>query len=199
MIGRLTGIINIYGPDSIIIDVNGVGYLVYCPRSVLSQLQEGSISTISIETDIKQDSIKLYGFNTVEEKTWFNLLQSVQGVGAKAALNIIGANTISSIITAIITADKAAFQRIPGIGPKLAQRILLELADKLPKHLAENIGYSINHKQEANTASLEAISALANLGFNRTEATEAIKLVISSDPSTPLEELIRKGLKALIK
>jgi Holliday junction DNA helicase RuvA len=199
MIGRLTGIINIYGPDSIIIDVNGVGYLVYCPRSVLSQLQEGSISTISIETDIKQDSIKLYGFNTVEEKTWFNLLQSVQGVGAKAALNIIGANNISSIITAIITADKAAFQRIPGIGPKLAQRILLELADKLPKHLAENIGYSINHKQEANTASLEAISALANLGFNRTEATEAIKLVISSDPSTPLEELIRKGLKALIK
>lgn len=197
MIGKLKGIINICGLDSVIVDVNGVGYIVYCPKSVISQLQDGEAAELWIEMDVKQDAIQLYGFKSMEDKRWFNLLQSVQGVGAKVALNILGTYSVNALVSALISSDKMAFQKISGIGPKLAQRILLEMADKLPKHLASNSVYITSSVTENQSSSAEAISALANLGFSRTTAAEVISTICAKEPAISLEDLIRKGLKAL--
>lgn len=197
MIGRLKGSVFVTDLDSVILDVNGVGYVVQCPRGVISNLTNGEVAELWIETTVRQDAIQLYGFLQMEDKRWFNLLQSVQGVGAKVALNILSAHTSQDLVSALMSGNKLAFQKISGIGPKLAQRILLEMSDKLPKHMAEQSSITGRAQVASFSVSSEAISAFVNLGFNRVSATDIVKKISDQDPSISLEELIRKGLQLL--
>ena len=123
MIGKLKGIVDSYGEDNIILDVNGVGYLVHCSARTLAALPApGEAATLSIETYVREDQIKLFGFASDAEREWFRLLQTVQGVGAKVALAVLGTLKPSELATAIATRDKAMVARTPGVGPKVAAR-----------------------------------------------------------------------------
>ena len=133
MIGKLKGVIDSYGDDFIILDVHGVGYVVQCSSRTLQNLPPvGEAAALAIETQVREDAIRLFGFSSDAERDWFRLLQSVQGVGAKVALAILGVLPGGDLATAIATQDKAMVSRAPGVGPKLAARIVAELKDKAP-------------------------------------------------------------------
>ena len=124
MIGKLKGVIDAYGEDFVVVDVNGVGYVVHCSSRTLQNLPAvGEAATLSIETHVREDMIRLFGFRSDQEREWFRLLQTVQGVGAKVALGILSALEPGALATAIGTGDKAAISRAPGVGPKLAARL----------------------------------------------------------------------------
>src|SRR5215831_15756095 len=131
MIGKLKGVIDSYGEDFIVLDVHGVGYLVHCSARTLQALPaQGEAATLSIETYVREDQIKLFGFTSDAEREWFRLLQTVQGVGAKVALSVLGAMTVPDLASAVAMRDKAMVARSPGVGPKVAERIVTELKDK---------------------------------------------------------------------
>src|SRR6266850_4105663 len=131
MIGKLKGIIDSYGEDNIILDVNGVGYLVHCSARTLQELPAtGQPATLAIETHVREDQIRLFGFRFDVEREWFRLLQTVQGVGAKVALSVLGTLPPSDLANAIALRDKAAVSRTPGVGPKVDERICNELKGK---------------------------------------------------------------------
>ena len=135
MIGKLKGIINSYGEDHVILDVNGVGYLVHCSARTLQALPAtGAPVTLAIETHVREDQIRLFGFLLDGEREWFRLLQTVQGVGTKVALSILGTLTPADLASAIALRDKAMVARSPGVGPKVAERIVTELKDKAPAY-----------------------------------------------------------------
>ena len=135
MIGKLKGVIDSYGDDFVILDVQGVGYVVHCSSRTLQNLPPiGEAASLSIETHVREDMIRLFGFRSDAEREWFRLLQSVQGVGAKVALGILSVLDPGTLATAIATGDKASVARGPGVGPKLAQRIVSELKDKAPAY-----------------------------------------------------------------
>ena len=205
MIGRLRGIVAANGEEWVILDVGGVGYEVYCSSRVLSWLdgQDGEV-TLSIETHVREDQIRLFGFQNEPERQWFRLLQSVQGVGARVALSILGTLTLQEIANAIALQDKASMSRAPHVGPKLAQRIVVELKDKAPVlslASAAVIPASVGKAgSAAATANAEAISALVNLGYQQIQASVAIAAAsreIGAQASTA--ELIRRGLKELAR
>src|SRR3954465_8883398 len=130
MIGKLRGIIDTYGEDFVIVDVGGVGYLVHCSSRTLQHLPSvGEAAPLSIETHVPADMIRLFGFRSDQEREWFRLLQTVQGVGAKVALAVLGTLGPSDLANAIALRDKAAVARTPGVGPKVAERIVTELKD----------------------------------------------------------------------
>jgi holliday junction DNA helicase RuvA len=205
MIGKLKGTIDSYGEDHVILDVAGVGYVVFCSSRTLQALAPaGEAAVLAIETQVREDSIKLFGFRTDQERDWFRLLQSVQGVGAKVALGIMSAMTGGELATAISTGDKAMIARAPGVGPKLAQRIAIELKDKAPAFGAIAPGLAaLSGALEDNRlppAVSDAVSALTNLGYGQAQAQAAINaaLKIVPDGSTT-SVLIRQGLKELAK
>src|SRR3974390_2575862 len=133
MIGKLRGIIDSYGEDYIILDVNGVGYLVHCsPRTLQELPAAGQPAILSIETHVREDQIRLFGFMSELEREWFRLLQTVQGVGAKVALSVLGTLTPPELASAVAMRDKAMVARDSGVGPKVAERIVTELKDKAP-------------------------------------------------------------------
>jgi Holliday junction DNA helicase RuvA len=133
MIGKLKGIIDSYGEDCIVLDVNGVGYLVHCSARTLQELPgTGQGATLSIETHVREDQIRLFGFLSDVEREWFRLLQTVQGVGAKVALSVLSTLKPGDLASAIALRDKAMVARTPGVGPKVAERIVTELKDKVP-------------------------------------------------------------------
>src|SRR5579862_2475812 len=135
MIGKLKGIVDTYGEDSVIVDVNGVGYLVHCSTRTLQALPAtGEPVTLAIETHVREDQIRLFGFETDLEREWFRLLQTVQGVGAKVALSVLGTLKPAELASAIALRDKAMVARTPGVGPKVAERIVTELKDKAPAY-----------------------------------------------------------------
>ena len=135
MIGKLKGVIDSYGEDSVILDVGGVGYLVHCSARTLQELpRAGEAATLSIETYVREDQIKLFGFLSDIEREWFRLLQTVQGVGAKVALSVLGTLKPADLATAIAMRDKAMVARTPGVGPKVAEQIVTELKDKAPAY-----------------------------------------------------------------
>ncbi len=128
MIGKLKGIIDSYGEDFIVLDVNGVGYLVHCSARTLQELPgTGQGATLSIETHVREDQIRLFGFLSDVEREWFRLLQTVQGVGAKVALSVLSTLKPGDLASAIALRDKAMVARTPGVGPKVAERIVTEL------------------------------------------------------------------------
>lgn len=203
MIGKLKGIIDAFGDNWVLIDVNGVCYEVYCsPRTIASLPQVGEAATLAIETHVREDQIKLFGFATDAERAWFRLLQSVQGVGAKVALAILGTLSPQDLANAIALQDKAQVSRSPGVGPKVAQRIVSELKDKIPNMaLSGQPGAVISLAGEdgaQDTPALDAISALTNLGYAQAPASAAVAAAArKAGEGTQTAELIRLGLKEL--
>jgi Holliday junction DNA helicase RuvA len=201
MIGKLTGTIDEIGTDFAVVDVGGVGYVVHCAARVLSALpQPGQRASLFVETQMREDAIRLFGFTTSEEREWFRLLQTVQGVGAKVALSILSTQTIPDLARAVAFEDKAQVGRAQGVGPKLAARIVAELKDKAasisaPLHLAQ--GAVVNLTRPAGAAA-EAVSALVNLGYGQSQASQAIATVVAREgKDLPVQALIREGLRAL--
>jgi len=205
MIGKLKGIIDSYGDDWVIVDVQGVGYQVHCSSRTMGALpQVGETAALSIETHVRETEIKLFGFSSDNECDWFRLLQSVQGVGAKVALAILGTLEPGDLASAIALQDKAMVSRAPGVGPKVAQRIVSELKDKASAlsgaagaggtmGLQRDIGDGI-----ASNAVVDAVSALSNLGYSSQQASAAVaKAVSSAGDEADSGTLIRLGLKEL--
>jgi len=203
MIGKLKGIVDSYGEDHVIVDVQGVGYLVFCSPRTLQQLpQMGGALALAIETQVREDAIKLFGFGSELERDWFRLLQNVQGVGAKVALAILGVLSPAQLAGAIATQDKAVIVRAPGVGPKLAARIVAELKDKAPAMapaLDPVVRLSgIGEHDAAQQPVEDAISALVNLGYGRPQAITAIlESRKALGESAETSALIRRGLKEL--
>ena len=205
MIGKLKGVVDSFGDDWIILDVQGVGYQVHCSSRTLGSLpQINEAAVLFIETHVRETEIKLFGFVAEGERDWFRLLQSVQGIGAKVALAILGTLTPSDLASAIALQDKAAVSRAPGVGPKVAQRIVSELKDKAPAlsgGSAETIGLQRDIGDGvASNAVVDAVSALSNLGYSSEQASKAVAAAIASaDEDADSGTLIRLGLKELAR
>jgi Holliday junction DNA helicase RuvA len=205
MIGKLRGVIDSYGEDTVVVDVHGVGYLVHCSARTLQSLPPpGEAATISIETWVREDQIRLYGFASDLEREWFRILTGVQGVGAKVALAILGTLKVSDLANAIALGDKAQISRAPGVGPKLAQRLVLELKDKAPAFASVDPAVvklqDDLSERRASTPVSEAVSALVNLGYGEIQASAAVAAAVrAAGDKARTEELIRHGLKELAR
>ena len=179
MIGKLKGIVDGYGEDFVILDVGGVGYQVHCSTRTLHELPAtGEHAVLAIETYVREDQIRLFGFLTDVEREWFRLLQTVQGVGAKVALSVLGTLKHNELASAIAIADKASIRRAPGVGPKVAERIVIELKDKAPAYseldpAVINLSGAV-HEKRAPRPVLDAVSALVNLGYGQPQAAAAV-------------------------
>jgi holliday junction DNA helicase RuvA len=205
MIGKLKGVIDSYGDDNVILDVNGVGYLVHCSARTLQELPPvGQVATLSIETYVREDQIKLFGFMTDVEREWFRLLQTVQGVGAKVALAVLGTLKPADLASAIALRDKAMVARTPGVGPKVAERIVTELKDKAPAYADVDpalvrLSGALEDKRAPQPIS-DAVSALVNLGYGQPQAAAAVAAAArSAGEGAEVKTLIRLGLKELAK
>jgi Holliday junction DNA helicase RuvA len=174
VIGKLTGRIDSIGADHVIVDVGGVGYHVHCASATLSRLHPGAVVSLAVETKVSEDAIRLYGFLAPEERDWFRLLQTVQGVGARVALSILSALKISELQRAIVLGDKGVVGRAQGVGPKLATRIVTELKDKAPAALMSRKGEGDAAAAAAAPLPVEsdAIAALISLGYSPVVAGE---------------------------
>lgn len=199
MIGKLRGKIDSTDGDSLIIDVGGVGYQVFASTRTIAALAPGSVADLTIETHVREEHIHLYGFTSAIERDWFRLLTTVQGVGNKTALGILSAYTPEQMSRAIVAKDISAFKAISGIGPKLAERIVTELKDKVLK--LPTSGTSIGDKKLPSakptpSSADDAISALVNLGYSRTEAySAALKALETLGEKAGLDALIRASLQ----
>jgi Holliday junction DNA helicase RuvA len=205
MIGKLKGLIESYGQDSVILDVGGVGYEVHCSARTLQELPGiGQPATLSIETHVREDQIRLFGFVTEIEREWFRLLQTVQGVGAKVALSVLGTLKASELASAIAMRDKAMVARAPGVGPKVAERIVTELKDKAPAYTnidpaLVRLSGTLDDKR-APAPVTDAVSALVNLGYAQPQAAAAIAAASrSAGEGAEATTLIRLGLRELAK
>ncbi len=204
MIGKLSGTIDSVSGDAAIVDVNGVGYVVHASSRTLGQLGgAGALVSLLIETQVREDAINLYGFADKSERDWFRLLTTVQGVGAKVALAILGVLSPDDLSLAIAAQDKAAITRAPGVGPKLGARIVAELKDKAGS-VANDLsvgavrGAALNGAAKGGAPAEDAVSALVNLGYRRAEAYAAVaKGARDLGDKATLDGLIRFGLKEL--
>jgi Holliday junction DNA helicase RuvA len=205
VIGKLRGTIDSYGEDWVIVDVGGIGYQVFCSTRTLQALpRPGEAATLSIETYVREDLIRLYGFANELEREWFRLLQTVQGVGAKVALAVLGTLKPGELATAIALQDRATLARAPGVGRKVAERIAAELRDKAPAYA--NADPAVVHLQadladgRAPAPVADAVSALVNLGYAQIQASAAVAAAARSAGETAsTEQLIRLGLKELAR
>jgi Holliday junction DNA helicase RuvA len=220
MIGKLSGRIDYRGQDHVLIDVKGVGYLVHCSERTMAALP-GPGEAVALYTDllVREDLLQLFGFPTLLEKEWHRLLMSVQGVGAKASLAILGTLGAEGVNRAIALGDWNAVKAAKGIGPKTAQRVVNELKDKAPAVMAMGGALSAtpaapesgeviepaampvpNAPQQAQgsvAAQAEALSALSNLGYGPGEAAGAVAQAAGEAPEAETPELIRSALKLL--
>lgn len=201
MIGQLKGIIDSIEDDFFIIDVNGVGYVVFCSAKTRAKIGNlGDAAKILIETHVREDQITLFGFANAEEKRWFKILQNVQGVGAKVALAILSAFAPADINNVIMAQDSAAFKPVTGVGPKLAARLLTELKGKVGFSAATEVQPNAVGGEETareNSKNNDAISALVNLGIARMDAFLVVNKVANDDMKT--EEIISAALKEVSK
>jgi holliday junction DNA helicase RuvA len=205
MIGKLKGLIDSYGEDFVIIDVGGVGYVAFCSGRTLQALPPpGEAAVLAIETYVREDQIKLFGFASDNEREWFRILLNVQGVGTKVALAILSTFKPGDLASAIALKDVASITRTPGVGKKLAERIVLDLKDKAPAFgsidpavmkLQGDVG-----EARAPKPAMDAISALVNLGYQQMQASAAVAAamkVAGDEPKT--EALIRLALKEMAR
>jgi Holliday junction DNA helicase RuvA len=202
MIGKLKGVIDSVDEETIILDVNGVGYLVSASARTLRALPAVSAAAeLLIETHVREDAIRLYGFLTAGERDWFRLLQSVQGVGAKVALGILGALSADALSTAVARQDKAMMARAPGVGPKLAARLVLELKDKAPALAPagfDSAEAGFERAPKLAKAAEDAVLALVGLGYGQPQAAAAVARISAQlGPAAETAALIRAGLKEL--
>lgn len=203
MIGKLKGVVDTIGEDELILDVGGVGYEVLCSTRLLGDAPgPGEALTLWIDTHVREDAIRLYGFANELERDWFRLLQTVQGVGARVALAILSTLSPGDLASAIALQDKAMVARAPGVGPKVAQRIVAELRDKAPAYsgaAAAEIGLQTEIGAGAATSAVtDAVSALSNLGYSPQQASGAVaKALKSAGENADSAKLIRMALKEL--
>jgi holliday junction DNA helicase RuvA len=202
MIGKLKGRIDSVGADWLMVDVGGVCYYASCSGRTLSALPPvGEFAEIYTEMLVSQDNIRLVGFSGTLEKEWFRLLQTVQGVGARVALAILSVLSPSELASAIALQDKAMIGRANGVGKKLAERIVLELKDKVPAFSGADVGLgqvAAELSSAKPTAASDAVSALVNLGYGQSQAAQAVSAAIrKSGDDLPAEKLIRAALKEL--
>ncbi len=205
MIGKLKGVIDSYGDDFIVLDVNGVGYLVHCSARTLQELPgTGEPAVLSIETHVREDQIRLFGFQSDVEREWFRLLQTVQGVGAKVALSVLSTLKPADLANAIALRDKAMVARTPGVGPKVAERIVTELKDKVPAFSSVDpavvrLSGAIDDRRAPQPVA-DAVSALVNLGYGQPQAAAAVAAAArSAGDGADTARLIRLGLKELAR
>jgi holliday junction DNA helicase RuvA len=221
MIGRISGRLDWRGPDHVLIDVRGVGYIVYVSERTLAGMP-GLGEAVSLYTDllVREDLLQLFGFPTMLEKEWHKLLMTVQGVGAKASMAILGTLGAEGVGRAITLGDARSVQAAPGVGPKLAQRVILELKAKAPGVMAAGVGLSAKAGAEdvvveeaapaprkaarvdegaarRATASADALSALVNLGYGQGDAAQAVATVAGDMAEADAAGLIRAALKVL--
>tara|TARA_B100001142_G_scaffold146448_1_gene147417 strand:+ start:498 stop:1184 length:687 start_codon:yes stop_codon:yes gene_type:complete len=224
MIGSLKGRIDYKATDHTLIDVSGVGYLVYCSERTLSLLpSDGEYVTIFTELVVREDLLQLYGFLTFAEKEWHRLLCSVQGVGAKGALAIQGILSVEALSRAILLSDWATVKSAPGVGPKIAQRIVNELKEKAPKVMAMgaitsnpidgntdlvdhndrknqsevNVGSEVSNSEALRNVQADTLSALINLGYSQGDAASAIARIETEETDLDAKKLIRSALRLL--
>lgn len=202
MIGKLKGVVDSVEEEALILDVNGVGYLVAASARTLRAIPAvGESAELLIETHVREDAIRLYGFLTAGERDWFRLLQSVQGVGAKVALGILGALSAEALSTAVVRQDKAMMARAPGVGPKLAARLVLELKDKAPAFAVADFVHgesSLKRVPKLAKAAEDAVLALVSLGYAQPQAAAAVARISAQlGPAAETAALIRAGLKEL--
>lgn len=205
MIAKLKGIIDAYGEDFVVVDVNGVGYQVHCSARTLQVLPaQGEAVTLAIETHVREDQIRLFGFQSDVEREWFRLLQTVQGVGTRVALSVLSTLKPSDLANAVAMRDKAMVARSPGVGPKVAERIVTELKDKAPAFA--NLDPAVIHlsgaieEKRAPQPVADAVSALVNLGYGQPQAAAAIAAATrGAGEGADAARLIRLGLKELSK
>jgi Holliday junction DNA helicase RuvA len=205
MIGKLKGTIDSYGEDFVILDVNGVGYLVHCSGRTLQELPRvGEAVALAIETHVREDQIRLFGFLSGGEREWFRLLQTVQGVGTKVSLAILSTLKPADLATAIAMRDKTTITRTPGVGPKVAERIVTELKDKAPALAVVDpavvrLSGAVDDRRAPGPV-LDAVSALINLGYAQPQATAAVAAAVrEAGEGADTARLIRLGLKELAK
>ena len=222
MIGRISGRLDWRGPDHVLIDVRGVGYIVHVSERTLAGMP-GLGEAVSLYTDllVREDLLQLFGFPTLLEKEWHKLLMTVQGVGAKASMAILGTLGAEGVGRAITLGDARAVQAAPGVGPKLAQRVILELKAKAPGVMAAGVGLSAKAEADDSvieapvapaprkaakvdegaarraTASADALSALVNLGYGQGDAAQAVATVAGDQPEADTATMIRASLKLL--
>ena len=222
MIGRISGRLDWRGPDHVLIDVRGVGYIVHVSERTLAGLP-GLGEAVSLYTDllVREDLLQLFGFPTMLEKEWHKLLMTVQGVGAKASMAILGTLGAEGVGRAITLGDARSVQAAPGVGPKLAQRVILELKAKAPGVMAAGVGLSAKAEADDSvieapvapvprkaakvdegaarraTASADALSALVNLGYGQGDAAQAVATVAGDQPEADTATMIRASLKLL--
>ncbi len=208
MIGRLTGEVAHIADDHVLLDVGGVGYVVYCSSRTLSALPPiGEGARLYTEMLVREDLMQLFGFPSMAEREWHRLLTTVQGVGAKVSLGILGTLGIDGISRAISLADATTVRRAPGVGPKLATRIVNELKNKAPAMMKTAGAEAATTPRKAPMdgevaasdpiASSDALSALMNLGYDSAEAAEAIARAATDTPDADAGALIKAALKAL--
>ena len=213
MIGKIAGRLEYRSIDHVLIDVRGVGYVIYVSDRVMAGLP-GNGETVALFTDllVREDNLQLFGFTTLVEKEWHRLLMSVQGIGAKASMAILGTLGADGVSRAIALGDWNALAKAKGVGPKTAQRVTIELKHKAPAVMA--LGGSVakppgaagiavgtpdqvRRAPAANPASAEALSALGNLGYAPGEAASAVAEAAGADPAADTSTLIRAALKLL--
>ena len=204
MIGKLKGKVDAIGESFCIVDVGGVGYEVQASARTLRNMKIGDDVALTIDTHVREDAIRLFGFASEVERSWFRTLQNVQGVGSKVALGLLGTLSPQDLANAIALADWASVEQAPGIGKKLAQRIVAELKDKAPAlsvaglHLPSG-STAAGAPAEGNSAA-EAMSALSNLGYQPAQASAAIAVAMKElGDGADTAKLIRRGLKELAR
>ncbi|HYH37183.1 MAG TPA: Holliday junction branch migration protein RuvA [Azospirillum sp.] len=207
MIAKLTGVVDTVGTDWVVVDVGGVGYQLTCSNRTLSRLMGGEPASLVVETFVRDDRIVLYGFADAAERDWFRLLTTIQGVGSRLALSILGVLDADQLTRAIASQDRTALTRADGVGAKVATRIVNELKDKvgnLALGVAATVG-ATSAKGTApagpapdNAAMADAVSALVNLGYGRSEAFGAVVAAGRNlGDGAKVADLIRLGLKEL--
>ena len=203
MIGKLKGSIDALGEAHVIVDVHGVGYEVHASARTLRQLQVGQEVSLAIDTHVREDAIRLFGFASETERAWFRTLQTIQGVGSKVALAVLSTLSSEELANAIALQNWAAVEQSPGVGKKLAQRIVAELKDKAPLSVGLNvpaIGRRGGPSVAESSPAAEAISALMNLGYQPAQASQAVAAAaaeLGAAADTP--KLIRRGLRELAR
>jgi len=204
MIGKLKGTVEAIGEAHVIIDVGGVGYEVQASARTLRALNLGQEVSLAIETHVREDAIRLFGFTSEVERAWFRTLQTIQGVGSKVALGVLGTLGPQDLATAIALQNWAAVEQSPGVGKKLAQRIVAELKDKAPALTVAGLATPMSNKgagpAPGGEAAAEAISALTNLGYQPAQASQAVAVAITElGDVVDTAKLIRRGLKELAR
>ncbi|MDO5622264.1 MAG: Holliday junction branch migration protein RuvA [Paracoccus sp. (in: a-proteobacteria)] len=211
MIGRIAGVILHRAADHVLIDVRGVGYLVHINERTAANLPPvGQAAALYTELLVREDLLQLFGFETLLEKEWHRLLTGVQGIGAKASLAILGVLGADGVGRAIALGDWSAVRKAPGVGPKLAQRVVMELKDKAPSVMAlggnlsvettplvEDVTPTAPRPVAAAAVSSDALSALTNLGYGASEAAQAVAQAQTTEPEATTGALIRAALRLL--